>query len=552
MTEQLLSGAILQADVRRIEGVLDVKTGDGGDYNPFAPDAPVRLHGTAIRQAYDCVWHPNGRLYACSNQNDVNGQTGAGGGIPDVRNARPPEYLAIIERGKTYGFPNAARGEFVLMGGNPTDGHDGWTEIDSYPVGIQPPATFDASLMHRIDDIGGGSANGIIAYRASGALRGRVITCFYSAHRIYTFTVGDDGRVIDREPLRDDKGEPLRIDHPLDLCEHPTRGHLYVAAYGKQDKGEGGAVYFLERTEPPPSPPAPRIEPLVVQGEVGEGRTDWSGEFRVHSTGDPGQRYTVTPSADWLEVTPAGGALAAEGEGNEHRLRLAREVAAGTHYPEITVDAGGAGARTVTVHLHVVSRADQEYFTVSAGNSREVTAGEFPVTVALNGAVMSAAGSGAVRVGWEVESGEGRDIGFSDPELPATTATVQRPGRYVLRLAARRGTETRQARATLLIDVPGNEPPTLKIAADKEEIRVGDGVRLTATASDDGLPADLGGLRYRWSREGTGVGLVTFSAAEAASTSARFSEAGEYRLRCVVTDGVREAHREVVVRARER
>jgi hypothetical protein len=75
---------------------------------------------------------------------------------------------------------------------------------------------------------------------------------------------------------------------------------------------------------------------------------------------------------------------------------------------------------------------------------------------------------------------------------------------------------------------------------------------LTATARDDGLPKEIGGLGYRWSREGTGVGIVTFSASDEASTTARFSVPGEYRLRCVVSDGVRETHQDLVVRARER
>jgi hypothetical protein len=243
---------------------------------------------------------------------------------------------------------------------------------------------------------------------------------------------------------------------------------------------------------------------------------------------------------------------ASEGAGTVHRLRLTRGMVSGTYYPYITVNAGNADIWRVAVHLHGVSGADQEYFTVSAGNSLDVTPGELPVEVSLNGTVMSAAGNDVVRTTWELESGGGGDIRFSDPELPTATAILESPGRYVLRLVARRGAESRVARTTLLIDVPDNQPPTLEIAVDEESVWVGDIVRLTATARDDGLPKEIGGLGYRWSREGTGVGIVTFSASDEASTTARFSVPGEYRLRCVVSDGVRETHQDLVVRARER
>ena len=43
------------------------------------------------------------------------------------------ELLLKIVRGGYYGHPNPARGQFVLMGGNPTAGEDP-QEITEYPV----------------------------------------------------------------------------------------------------------------------------------------------------------------------------------------------------------------------------------------------------------------------------------------------------------------------------------------------------------------------------------------------------------------------------------
>jgi hypothetical protein len=249
--ERPLSGAILQADIDRIRGVLDAKTSGGGRYTPFAPDAKLRIYGRGLRQAWDCVWHPNGRLYACVNQNDANGRTGGGPGIPDLRNIRPPEFLAIVQPERTYGFPNASRGEYVLMGGNPSTKVDSFWEIRRYPSGTHPPNSFDPSLLHRIDNIGGASANGMIAYRSPGPLQGRLLAALYSKAgkgAIYSFELGHDGRVVDQKPLANLKGEAISILNCLDICEHPTRGHIYVTKYGKEhEAGVDGEVWMLKR-----------------------------------------------------------------------------------------------------------------------------------------------------------------------------------------------------------------------------------------------------------------------------------------------------------------
>ncbi len=544
-TEVLLSCAILQADVDKIQDVLDVKTSDGGTYNPFAPDALVKLYGTAIRQPYDCTWHPSGRLYACTNQNDVNGNTGAGGSIPNVANVRPPEFLAIIEPGKTYGFPNASRGEFVLMGGNPTAGDDGWTEIEEYPVGITPPDTFDVSLLHKIDEIGGGSANGILSYRTPGALQGRIICCFYSSEKIYTFTVSQDGRVIDREPLNNEHGEPMVIQNPLDIFEHPTQGHLYVAAYGKQDKGEGGAVYFLERTEPLQTRPELYTNPAVIMGEIIEGEENWSNAIAVYSRTNQSAQYQLTTNVEWLKIDPPSGTIHGTQNVNEHQVYLTKPPKPGTHYAKIKISSNDKTAQSGSLNLYVEPLSNQNRFFVSAGNSYEITAVDFPVKLPLKGTVISAVDQVEVSSFWEVESGNPNQITLPSENVLTGTATIHAPGQYRLRLVAKQGNRTRQARVTFTVDVPNNKAPTLKLTASRKKVKIGEVVQLSASAQDDGLPKQNHTLSYQWTREGTGAGIVTFSDPQGKSTEARFSQAAPYRIRCTVSDGVRSTHHDI-------
>ena len=82
--ERLLSAAILRLDVTKLAGgtPLDVKTEDGGAYDPFAAGAPLTIYATGIRNGYDLLFHCNGQLYA-----PINGSA-AGGNAPGVRPTR--------------------------------------------------------------------------------------------------------------------------------------------------------------------------------------------------------------------------------------------------------------------------------------------------------------------------------------------------------------------------------------------------------------------------------------------------------------------------------
>src|SRR5687768_17518157 len=76
--ERALSAAVLRVDVAAVgSSTVDVKTAEGGTYDPFAAGAPVTVYGSGIRNAWDLVWHSNGRLYVPANGSAAGGSTPA-------------------------------------------------------------------------------------------------------------------------------------------------------------------------------------------------------------------------------------------------------------------------------------------------------------------------------------------------------------------------------------------------------------------------------------------------------------------------------------------
>ena len=76
--ERLLSAAVLRLDPAADRHVpLDVKTAEGGSYDPYAAGAPLTIYATGVRNAFDLVWHRNGHLYAPTNGSAAGGNTPA-------------------------------------------------------------------------------------------------------------------------------------------------------------------------------------------------------------------------------------------------------------------------------------------------------------------------------------------------------------------------------------------------------------------------------------------------------------------------------------------
>jgi hypothetical protein len=253
LPEQLLSGCILEIQYGSVALPLDLHPETR--YDPAAPSAAVRIFATGVRNAIEIVAHTNGRLYTATNIND---RAGRGDGVPDdpdiegdqnalVTHTTPDhECLYLLERGRHYGFPNPARGQYVLAGGNPTAGKDPF-EIPDYPVGTQPEPGFAPELSYPIWMYGGTSPDGMIEYlpEFDHPLRHALIVCFFSAGDIAAMPLGERGLPAAVDKLRGPDGK-LRFAGPLDITQDPATGTLYVADFGKQGSfGADGSMVLL-------------------------------------------------------------------------------------------------------------------------------------------------------------------------------------------------------------------------------------------------------------------------------------------------------------------
>ena len=279
--ETLLSGSILRLDTEallaRDELPLNVATGipeeDGFTllddnnyglgapeladlYDPQAPDAPLTLYATGLRNHYDMVWHSNGHFYVT-----VNGSS-SGGNVPGTPDESPatcehridiglfgtyieteviaqdnivaqPDFLADVVEGGYYGHPNPTRCEFVAHGGNPTDEVDPGQTGDHYPVGTYP----DRNWRGWAFDFGPHqSANGIIEYQNAdvfdGQLQGMMLTTRYArGNDVLILELGgeDNDDVIG---FHESIPGLAYMNSPLDLIEDTRNGNIYVAEYG--------------------------------------------------------------------------------------------------------------------------------------------------------------------------------------------------------------------------------------------------------------------------------------------------------------------------------
>lgn len=257
--ERLLTAAVLQIDPRRnLTTPFNVKTeGRGADnYNPYATNAPVKLFATGVRNAYDLVWHSNGRLYVPTNGSAANGNTPddptttANEGLTRVPTQN--DYLFKVARagGGYYGHPNPKRNEYILNGGNPTNGKDPAEVVDEgvyngYNVGIQPEPSYRGFAY----DFGRNrSPNGAIEYKSNttfgGALKNQLLVVEFSGGKdILALKLDGFGNIALK---KDANGKPIPevtqaasgFTNPLDLAE-ARNGNLYVAELVDEQMGRG-------------------------------------------------------------------------------------------------------------------------------------------------------------------------------------------------------------------------------------------------------------------------------------------------------------------------
>jgi glucose/arabinose dehydrogenase len=247
--EHKLTAAVLRLDTTRVRPTgnpaigstraktlvktpIDVQTDEGRSYDPAAADAPLTLFATGVRSGYDLLFHRNGHLYSGINGaagNEGNTPASPDGKVVAIRDLKQTtdDVLLKIEQGGYYGHPNPSRGEYVLMGGNPTAGSDPM-EVPEYPVGTLPDKNFrrPAYVFGKNN-----SPNGLIEYQQPGSpLDGCILVTRYSNGKdviaLKLNAAGDVSQTITNldglTGLRD----------PLDLIQH--NGDLYVAEYSGQ------------------------------------------------------------------------------------------------------------------------------------------------------------------------------------------------------------------------------------------------------------------------------------------------------------------------------
>lgn len=255
--ERLLSGAVLRIDQGQFEqrppGGFNVQTepytnkagqtvtNPQGYYNPndskWNGKAPVQIYASGTRNAYDLVWHSNGKLYVPTNG------SAAGGNTPDdprttaneaLRNvATQNDYLFKVEKGGYYGHPNPKRNEYIMNGGNPTSGKDPAEVIAQgsyagYPVGTKPDPNYRGFTY----DFGRNrSPNGVTEYKSStfnGALKNQLLVTEYSGgDDLLALKLDTNGNVVGATQAASGFSDPLDVVE--DTKNNGNIGTLYVA-----------------------------------------------------------------------------------------------------------------------------------------------------------------------------------------------------------------------------------------------------------------------------------------------------------------------------------
>ena len=259
--ERLMSAAVLRVNMSILRSLptaslpINVKTEDGGLYDPYAVGAPVTIYATGVRNAYDLIWHSSGRLYAPTNGSAAGGATPTTPGTwpascsprkTDGRTYNTPvtgsgtvpitqkDWLFLVEQGGYYGHPNPVRCEWIMNGANPTAAQDP-AELPLYPVGTQPDPNYRGFAY----DFGlNKSPNGSIEYRSnvfSGALQGKLL--------VTRFSQEDDILVLDPSGPNGTISSVMEklpgmtgFNNPLDLIEDRRNGNLYVVEHGPPSK----------------------------------------------------------------------------------------------------------------------------------------------------------------------------------------------------------------------------------------------------------------------------------------------------------------------------
>lgn len=166
---------------------------------------------------------------------------------------------------------------------------------------------------------------------------------------------------------------------------------------------------------------------------------------------------------------------------------------------------------------------------VSAGTDLEI---RLPQKASLNGTISDdGQPAGTLAITWSKVSGPGT-VTFANAKVADTTATLNQPGTYILRVTVSDSHLSSSDEITVVVK-PANQPPVVNAGPD-QTITLPDSASLSANASDDGIP-EGSAVAIAWSKV-SGPGLVFFSSSSQPTTTASFSEAGAYVLRATASD----------------
>jgi RHS repeat-associated protein len=240
---------------------------------------------------------------------------------------------------------------------------------------------------------------------------------------------------------------------------------------------------------------------------------------------DDGQPLGAAMTASWSVVGGPAPVIFGNADAASTRATFSEP---GTYVLRLTADDSQfIGSDDVAINVSLDNQAP----IVSAGLDREIF---LPASSThLSGIVLDDGlpTNGVLSKTWSKVSGPGT-VTFSSPNELVTDAAFSTAGTYVLRLTASDSQLASYAEVTIKVSAI-NQAPIVNAGPD-QAVSLTDQVNLSGVASDDGLPAGST-LSVSWTRI-SGPGTVAFNNANAAVTTATFSEPGAYLLRLSASD----------------
>jgi len=256
LPEVFLSASVVRLNLRNLLGAtlpLDVtNVQSSSDMTRFA--GVFELYSTGYRNAYDLLWHSNGRFYVNDNAPNLNqGNTpgsAEGCSTPSIDVNTQPDTLHLVTKGSYGGHPNPARGECIWYDGIPYS-----PDLAPDPRFVPPIGKYPASAP---------SADGLAEYKSNafkGAMKGNLISANYAGDQNLRRVVltPDGSGVVSITKL-------AQFTNPLDVIVDPN-GVIYVLEYGTS------ALTLLIPTEMGACP-VPGSDPKATDSDK-DGYTDY-------------------------------------------------------------------------------------------------------------------------------------------------------------------------------------------------------------------------------------------------------------------------------------